>query len=293
MLTSAGMTVGAITDEFSAELDVALDAMAALGLKSAELRIVDGRNIVDLSDEELEDIRRRLASRGARVLAVASPLLKCVLPDAPPIDPRFRQDSFNAAFDFDDQPRLARRTMDIAERLGASIVRVFSFWRTVEPDRCFDRVVSALGPIADEAGRRGLVVGLENEHACNVGTGEETAALLAALPHPALGVVWDPANALVAGERAFPDGYERVPFDRIVHVHAKDCRVRDHTPEWGPIGAMAVGWDQQIAALIRDGYRGAIHLETHWTGPRGDKREASEICARALVDLIERNHQPG
>lgn len=280
-----GLTIGAITDEFSTDLDVALDAMATLGLRSTELRIVDGRNIVDLTDAELDDVGRRLRARGMSVLGIASPLLKCTLPNAPPIDPRFQQDSFNAAFTFEDQPRLARRTFEIAERLGARIVRVFSFWRTLDPSACFDRVVDALGPLVDQAARRGLIVGLENEHACNVGTGAEAAEALRRLPDAALGLVWDPANALVAGERAFPDGYGRLAADRIVHVHAKDCRVRDHTPTWGPIDAMDVGWRAQIEALQRDGYAGAIHLETHWTGPNGDKVEASNICARTLLEL--------
>ena len=39
----------------------------------------------------------------------------------------------------------------------------------------------------------------------------------------------------------------------------------------------------QMAALARDGYRGWISLETHWTGPSGDKLEASLICGRTLV----------
>jgi L-ribulose-5-phosphate 3-epimerase len=286
MSAPPGLTLGAITDEFSPELDTALEAMKRLGLQSTELRIVDGRNVVDLSDEELDDVRRRIEARGMSIVGIASPLLKCDLPDAPPIDPRFQQDSFNAAFSFRDQPRLAARAMDIAERVGARIVRVFSFWRTLDPASCFDRIVDALGPLADEAGRRGLVIGIENEHACNIGTGYEAAALLRAVPHPALGLVWDPANALVAGETTFLDGYRLLPIPRIVHVHAKDCRVRDHVPSWGPIGEMDVGWAGQIEALVRDGYSGALHLETHWTGPHGDKLEASEICARALIALV-------
>jgi sugar phosphate isomerase/epimerase len=287
-VTSPVIQVGAITDEFSPALDQALDAIAALGMTSLELRVVDGRNIVDLTDAEMDDARRRIAARGMHVLAIASPVLKCILPDAPPVDHRFQQDSFNAPYGLADQPRLIERAFAAAERLGARIVRVFSYWRTTDPAQCFERIVEALGPLADEAERRGLVVGLENEHACNIGTGAETARVLRATDHDALGVVWDPANALVAGETPFPDGYGRLPPARIVHVHAKDCRVNDHTPTWGPIGEMDVGWSAQIAALVRDGYRGAVHLETHWTGPHGDKLEASAICGRALQALVER-----
>jgi sugar phosphate isomerase/epimerase len=49
---------------------------------------------------------------------------------------------------------------------------------------------------------------------------------------------------------------------------------------------MAVDWKGQIAALRRDGYAGWISLETHWTGPNGDKFEASTICGRNLLSLV-------
>ena len=38
--------------------------------------------------------------------------------------------------------------------------------------------------------------------------------------------------------------------------------------------------------LLEDGYRGWISLETHWTGPNGDKFEASTICGRNLKQLV-------
>ena len=100
-------------------------------------------------------------------------------------------------------------------------------------------------------------------------------------------VVWDPANATLLGETPFPDGYAALPPGRIVHVHAKDCRVQGFTPEWGPIGEMGVDWRGQIAALERDGYAGLISLETHWRGPHGDKFEASVICGERLRALTE------
>jgi len=130
------------------------------------------------------------------------------------------------------------------------------------------------------------MIGLENEHSCNVATGEESGRLLASLEHPALGLIWDPANALIAGEVPYPDGYRQLPIHRIVHVHAKDCLVNERGPVWGPVGEMAVDWPAQIAALCRDRYPGWISLETHWSGPRGDKLEANIICARMLQRLV-------
>jgi L-ribulose-5-phosphate 3-epimerase len=279
------LRIAAITDEFSPDLDRALEPMAAIGMTGAELRVVGGKNIMNLTDEELKRARDQVHARGMEVISIASPVLKCVLPGGPEIDSRFQQDVFGSVHTFDDQPRLAARAFEIATLMGAKIIRVFSYWRTVEPDRCFDAIVKALGELGDQARSQGLIVGLENEHACNVATGAESAKVLAALQHPNVKLVWDPGNAVVAGENPFPDGYRLLPPDRIVHVHAKDCHMEGHKPVWGPLGTRTVDWRGQIAALLADGYTGWLSLETHWPGPGGDKMQASWICGWNLRGL--------
>jgi sugar phosphate isomerase/epimerase len=283
---STHFPIAAITDEFSPDLETAVRAMSEVGMTGAELRMVFGKNIVDLTDEELDRAVAAVRGAGLEIISIASPLLKCELPDAPEIDARFQQDKFAAKHQFEDQPRLTARAIAIAHRTGARIIRVFSYWRTVRPAECFDRVVEALGKLADQAAEHGVIVGLENEHACNIATGDETGRLLAALAHPNLKVVWDPANSLVSGENPYPDGYGKIPASRIVHVHAKDCRVEDHTALWQELGQGVVDWHGQMRALVRDGYRGWISLETHWPGPGGNKLEGSIICGRNLAKLV-------
>jgi len=278
--------IAAITDEFSPDIEIAARSMAAIGMTGAELRMVFGKNILDLTDEELDRAIAIVRGNGLEIISISSPILKCVLPAAPEVDARFQKDMFASKHTFQDQPRLAARAFEIANRTGARIVRVFSYWRTVKPDECFERIVSALRGLAGQAAPHGITIGLENEHACNVATASETARVLAALEHPNLKVVWDPANALVAGENPFPEGYAMIAPRRIAHVHAKDCFVQDHTPTWGPLGECAIEWKGQIAALVRDGYQGWISLETHWPGPGGDKHEASMICGRNLKKLV-------
>jgi L-ribulose-5-phosphate 3-epimerase len=279
------LPIAAITDEFSPDLDTALDAMSEIGMRAAELRVVWGKNILDLNDSEIDRARDTLRARGFDTVAIASPLLKCVLPNAPPVDNRFQQDVFAAKHTFDDQPRLTERAFEIAHRLNARILRVFSYWRTTAPERCFDAIVHALRDLADRAAHENLIIGLENEASCNIATAGETARILEALPHLHLKMVWDPANALVAGEQPFPEGYRRLPANRIAHVHAKDCAIDDGKPEWGPLGTRAVDWKGQIAALVADGYTGHLSLETHWPGPGGNRLEGSKICGWNLRGL--------
>jgi sugar phosphate isomerase/epimerase len=278
--------IAAITDEFSPDIEIAVRSMQEIGMTGAELRMVFGKNIIDLTDEEIDRAIAICKGAGMEIISIASPLLKCVLPDAPDVDSRFQQDMFASKNTFADQPRLTARAFAIAKRTGARIIRVFSYWRTVRPEECFDRIVVALGHLADQAAAQDLIIGIENEHACNIGTGAEAARLLKALDHPNLKLVWDPANAVVGGEKAIPDGYSKLPVSRIQHVHAKDCTMDGHKPNWCRIGDGVVGWRDQMDALIRDGYKGWISLETHWPGPGGNKHEASMICGRALKELV-------
>ena len=278
--------VAAITDEFTSDFESALQSMASVGMTGAELRMLWGKNVVDLSDSELDRAIEIARRRGMEIVSIASPLLKCVLPDAPPVDERFQQDSFASKHTFADQDRLTARAFEIAQHSGARIIRVFSYWRTVDPEACFERIVDALRSLAENAASRDLTIALENEHACNIGTGAETARLLAAVDHPNLKVVWDPANAFVAGESPM-EGYAKLPPARIAHVHAKDCNIENHKATWLELGAGSIPWQEQIAALRRDGYSGWISLETHWPGPGGDKLAGSVICGKNLKRLVD------
>jgi sugar phosphate isomerase/epimerase len=280
------LRIASITDEFSpTDLRAALSAMTAIGMTGAELRMVFGKNIMDLSPGELSEAKKLLDEFQVEVISIASPILKCVLPGAADIDSRFQHDIFASKHTFDDQPRLADHAFSIAKLLGAKIIRVFSYWRTIEPRQTYPAVIKALGELADKAASHGLIIGLENEHACNVSTAVESAEILAAVQHPNLKLVWDPANALCSGEDPFPGGYAGLPKDRIVHVHTKDCHMEGHKPIWGPLGTRQVDWKGQVAALMADGYTGWLSLETHWGGPAGDKMLGSTICGWNLRGL--------
>jgi sugar phosphate isomerase/epimerase len=121
---------------------------------------------------------------------------------------------------------------------------------------------------ANAASKQGIVLILENEYACNTATAAEAAKTLAAVPSPAFMVNWDPGNAAARGETPYPDGYNLLPKNRIGHCHCKDiAKIADASePAWAAMGAGAIDWAGQFAALKRDGYRYAVSLETHWHG---------------------------
>ena len=132
-----------------------------------------------------------------------------------------------------------------------------------------------------------MVIGLENEHACNVGTGAEAGAIAAATRSSGA------ESRLGSGERFHPrrDAVSRTATHRFPPIASCTSTPRTassaiRNPSGAPLGEMGIDWKGQIAALERDGYRGWISLETHWTGPSGDKFEASTICGRNLKSLV-------
>jgi sugar phosphate isomerase/epimerase len=252
--------IGAVTDVFSPDIATAAPVMRELGLKGAELRTVAGRNVIEATDEEVDRALAILAKNSLEVVSIASPLLKGKLGEEQP-------------------PQLADRAFEIAERAGAKIVRVFSHRRVAEPATVFERIVDLLQDLADKAGRRGLIIGLENDHSCNISTAQEMACVLAAIDHSNLQAVWDPANAYISGEKPFPTGYRLLDIKRIAHVHAKDCTLEGHKAVWEPLGDGDIDWQGQIDALAEDGYQGFIHLETY--GPDG------RVSAANLKRMVE------
>ena len=157
------LPLAAITDEFSPSLAEALPVMEEIGITGAELRVLDGKNILDLTDDELNRARESLDTAGFHVIAIASPLLKCVLVGGPTLDERFEHDAFASKHQFADQPRLTERAVHVAHLFGARIIRVFSYWRTVEPERCHEAIAEALSGLAKVARQESLIIGLENE----------------------------------------------------------------------------------------------------------------------------------
>ncbi len=284
----ADFPVGVITDEFSQDFELICRTAVELEVPELEVRTIWDKNIVDMNDDEIERVRSIADEHGRRIISVASPVYKCTLPGGGDIDERFEQDAFHAAHSFEDQPRILSRALEIANRLGAPFVRVFSFWRTVDPAKNFSRIIELLAEGGEHAKAAGITLGLENEHACNFATGAEAGRAIRELDPEAYGVVWDPANAYVAGETPYPDGYSHVPADRICHVHAKDGVMNSETDRmaWGDVGAGNVRWEDQLAALVADGYAGSVSLETHWGGPGGDKFAGSTICAKSLKRLV-------
>ncbi len=289
--TQSTLKLGVINDEITQDFDHALAVARELGLQFVELRGMWNKNLMDLKENEIKEARRLLTKYGMKVTDIASPFMKV---DAPGFTTKEgERDTFNARFGYKQQPEVLERAMELAKVLETDKIRVFSFWRIEKPAQVFDLVVSDLRRALEKAKKQKITLVLENEHDCNIATAAESVKLLAAIQDPYLGLNWDPGNAYAAGEKPYPDGYNLLPKNRILHMHVKDAKRNPATgkSDWAAMGKGDIDYVGQFKALMRDGYSHAVSLETHWRNEKKNAEESTRICMQGMKDLMARAAQ--
>lgn len=246
-----------ISDEVSQDLPDLVRFVKEFGLPGIELRSMFGRAFKDLTPADIAEIKRVARGEGWKIFGCASPVFKCDIDDAAAV--RAHVEEF-------------KRSVAVARELDSDLVRVFTFLRRPAGQNLplLPRVAEHLEQLRAAAGDARIRIGIENEHSCIVGTGEEAGAICAALPNRQFGIVWDPCNVLyVPGAPHDPTTGFASFAQRITHIHVKDA-VRT-APKPGslqavaaPVGLGDVGWRAHLTAIARSGYQGMFSLETHW-----------------------------
>ena len=70
------LTISLITDEISPSLDEGLAFARQENIGAIDLRVIDGRNVLALTRDELADAARRVRAAGLSVSCICTPLLK-------------------------------------------------------------------------------------------------------------------------------------------------------------------------------------------------------------------------
>jgi sugar phosphate isomerase/epimerase len=289
---TSSFKLSVLTDEIAQDFGRACEVAAReFGLGFVDLREMFGKNIMKWDAAEVGEARKTLETFSLRVACIASPIYKVDWPGAPKskFSPTGTRDQFGADFTYAQQDELLDRAFDLARTFNTDRIRIFDFWRLDDQAphrRAIDDVVRQA---AARAGKKKLTLVIENEPACNTATAAEAARLLGAIPDPALELTWDPGNAVTRGETPFPDGYAKLPTARIGHVHCKDAVPKSSGDgwDWMAMGRGVIDWAGQFRALDRDGYRGAVTLETHWRGGLTPE-EASRQSFAGMKELLRK-----
>jgi L-ribulose-5-phosphate 3-epimerase len=285
---SSPFRIAVINDEISQDFGHACEvATKEFGMEWIEIRGMWNKNILRLDANEIAEARKILEKYKLHVTDIASPLFKVDWPGAPLSKFSPKRDQFNADFTFDQQPEVLERSIALAKAFSTERVRLFDFWRLDDQKPYREAIDAKLREAAATAAKDKIILVIENEMACNTGTGAEAAKVLAAVPATNFMVNWDPGNAGAAGETPYPDGYKLLPKDRIGHCHCKNVtrKADGKGYDWAPVGTGIVDWKDQFAALKRGGYHYAVSLETHWRGagtPEESTRQSWQGMKAAL-----------
>jgi sugar phosphate isomerase/epimerase len=283
---SSGFKLGIITDELTDKLDEAAPFLANYHLHWAEIRELWGKNIMNSPQEDLDRAKKLLAKYDLKVSDIGSPIFKWNAPQMP-AKANEKRDTYKANFVEDDANALLEQSFKLARFFGTNQVRIFSYWRVKEPEKAYPIVRDRLAKAAELAVKNDMVLVLENEHSCNIGTGQEMGPLLKAVNSPGLRGNWDPGNAAMLDEIPFPNGYQAVK-GWFSHMHIKDVRLNATTgkKEWAPVGGGIIDWKGQIQALKKEKYDGTMSLETHYLRADKNKVESTRESLEGLLKLL-------
>lgn len=242
------LTIGLITDEVSPSLDEGLAFAREEGIATIDLRVIDGRNVLALSRDELAEAAGRVRAAGLSVSCICTPLLKWSPPGR---TARAEGDQFGFALG-DRSPRdVYTEAFAAAEILGARNLRVFSY--LAYDGYRLDDLREPIDDLLAIAEKFDMKVHVENEGVCNIAGFAELEALVTAYRHPRLRALPDIANACRTGKP--PSGVDLarlLPFTDILHI-------KDYADARGCFVAVGDG-DIPIADLLAEA------LPTH-TGP--------------------------
>ncbi len=281
--------IAVINDEISPDFDHACHVVAQeFGLSWIELRSIWGKNLMDLASYQVAEVQKILAKYGLQVTDIASPLFKTDWPGAPRSQYSSKGDMHAAAeATFKQQDEILEKSIALAKTFKTDKVRCFDFWRIDDVTPYRAAIDEKLRSAAETAGKRGILLVLENEFECNTATGREAARTLNAVQSPHLALNWDPGNAVMRGELdAFPAGWDLLPKNRIHHCHCKNAVKSDAGKiEWAPVDKGYIDWVAQFRALKQGGYTDAVSLETHWHGG-GTPEQSTRISWAGMKEAL-------
>ena len=278
--------LGTITDGISRDFEYALDTMVETGLEYVELQYLWKKQVGDLTDADVERVKALIEARNLKVSCISHHNLSALPVDTAVVAPAYRE-----------HITTLQRCIDVAQALGTNLVRIFSFRKEMvlfgaEPvisEGAWTTLMNRLEEPLQIADAAGITLVMETAISGNVTSGLLARKLIDTLDVPHLKVLWDPCSSLYCTEVPYPDGYEAIR-EHIVHVHLKDgvvnlpaatfdfCAMRQ--------GQMDPYYNDIVGALKRDGYEGAISLESVYTPVGGTREDGFRESLPVFMELM-------
>lgn len=238
-------TLSGFIDEISPDPREQARVAAGLGLRYAEIRSAWDVNILDLSNDQLGELQRILGEHGLEVSSVGSPIGKIHIDE-----------------DFESHLARMRHAAEVALRLEAPYVRIFSFWLPPgsDPMSHRDEVLRRMTALADVAEGAGVILLHENEKEIYGDVPDRCLDIVESVGSESLRLAWDPANFVQVGVRPWTEAYSMLR-PHLEYMQIKDARLSDGAvvPSGQGDGEIA----QTMRSLHADGFDGFFSLEPH------------------------------
>jgi len=271
--------IGIVSDEISLDVEEAIKIGLKLGIKSYELRCVGSyeKRVPYIERKDIDFIKRNLDDGKIKITALSPGIFKIRASEKEKLKFELEQ--------------VLPDTFKLATELGVDKIIIFGF---VRDGTSGDEIVEILKNASMYAKQEKFNLLIENEPGFYCDTGENTAKIIdfvrASSEIDNLWANWDPANAVGAGEFAFPNGYEKVK-NFIKNLHVKDS-VNFPKFKCTLIGEGAVNWYGQLMAIIKDKIIQSITLETHHL-PLVESTIEDLKRLRAILKAIEESEYEG
>lgn len=263
-----------IGDEVGPSLPEMISFCKENGLRRLDMRTVDGRNLLGMTLDEVKKIADTINKAGLEVPCFVSPVLKWAAPGKAPAGGKV-----DFAFDPSTCPAKdpVAHGFDVATVLGARHIRVFSYLRY--PGFEASDLEAEIDRLSDLGQRHDVIVEMENEPVCNIGSVAEQAKFFRDLPEVPqyfvplvdIGNSWAMGAPPAAEDIAF-----LAPFVDLIHIKDRDITGRKGTP----VGDGNVPWAMELRRLLEGVTAREVvaSLETHCP-PDGRGATAKSVAA--------------
>ena len=237
-------TLTGFSDEISEKITEQFEHLNKLGIEYFEPRGIDGKNISELTCDDVKTLKENMQKYGIKVSSIGSPIGKIGIKD-----------------DFDAHLELLKKMIGIAKELGTKYIRVFSFFipKDENPEDYRDKVIKRMKAMTKLAEENDIILLHENEKEIYGDIAPRCLDILKSVDSPNLRAVFDPANFVQCGQKVYPDALHMLK-DYVVYVHIKDALENgDVVPAGFGIGNVK----EVLSELKQDGYKGFLSLEPH------------------------------
>jgi sugar phosphate isomerase/epimerase len=240
---SGPVTITGFADEIARDAGEQIAGLQAIRVSHIEVRAVNGTNVLDLSDDDVDTFRGQLDEAGITVSCIGSPIGKVQI-DA----------------DLDEHFGRFQVALRRAGQFDCRFVRLFSFYHEgKEAAAVRDDVVEQLARMAAAAAEAGVTLVHENEKNIYGDTPERCVDLLTAVGHPHLKAAFDPANFVQCGSCALEAW--GLLAQHVVYFHVKDA-IAD-SGRVVPSGLGDADVEAILSAALDGGYSGFLSIEPH------------------------------